>query len=114
MLTMKQKLNRLEALNAQLMTMLNVKSRDDTITDHLGKEKYFESESDYFFVENGIVFHLRKKDIEGAILDEKVLFRGLQQLFITRQTDGETSQVTTEIAWFVNSETMIDNNNLVH
>jgi len=65
MLTMKQKLNRLEALNAQLMTKLNVKSRHDTITDHLGKDKYFESESDYFFVENGIVFHLRKKDLKG-------------------------------------------------
>ncbi|KAJ3410431.1 hypothetical protein HDV05_003793 [Chytridiales sp. JEL 0842] len=33
--------------------------------DFLGKEKFIESEDDLYFVENGIIFHLKKKDIEG-------------------------------------------------
>ena len=65
MATMKKKLYKLEALNAQLMAKLDVKSRYDEILEFLGKEKYFESDSDLYFVENGIIFHLRKKDIDG-------------------------------------------------
>lgn len=66
MVIMKQKLSRLEALNAQLIAKLDVKSYVQQITDLLGKEKYFQTDSDLFFVENGIVFHLRLKDIEGG------------------------------------------------
>lgn len=47
------------------MAKLDVKSRYDEILEFLGKEKYFESDSDLYFVENGIIFHLRKKDIDG-------------------------------------------------
>jgi hypothetical protein len=62
---MKKKLFQLEALNAQLMAKLDVKTRHDEIVEFLGKEKFYESDSDLFFVENGIIFHLKKKDIDG-------------------------------------------------
>jgi hypothetical protein len=65
MVTMKKKLYQLEAINAELMTKLDVKSGYDKIVGILGKEKFFESEDDFYFVENGIVFHLKKKDIDG-------------------------------------------------
>jgi hypothetical protein len=46
MVTMKKKLSQLEAINAELMTKLDFKSRYDKIVEFLGKEKYFESEDD--------------------------------------------------------------------
>ncbi|KAJ3415443.1 hypothetical protein HDV05_004885, partial [Chytridiales sp. JEL 0842] len=64
MVTMRKKLSQLEAINAELMTKLDIKSGYDKIVDILGKEKFFESEDDLYFVENGIIFHLKKKDME--------------------------------------------------
>jgi predicted Mrr-cat superfamily restriction endonuclease len=65
MATMKKKLSQLEAINAELMTKLDVKSGYDKIVDFLGEEKFFETEDDLYFVENCIIFHLKKKDMDG-------------------------------------------------
>jgi hypothetical protein len=65
MATMKQKMSRLEALNSQLLSKLDVKSRYDKILEYLGKDKYFLTDSDLFLAEDGIVFHLRLRDIQG-------------------------------------------------
>jgi maltooligosyltrehalose synthase len=76
MLKMKERMLQLEDLNTQLMSKLNTKSCLEQITEVLAGSKYYETDSEIFKIENGIVFYLRRKDVEGNLkqcLDEFVV-----------------------------------------
>lgn len=57
---MKQKIAHLEALNAQLMSKLDLKSRFDQIQELMDDRKYHVT-PDGYLVDSGLIFHLRKK-----------------------------------------------------
>jgi hypothetical protein len=66
---MKQKLAHLEAINAQLMSKLDLKSRFDQIQELMDGRKYHVTPDDGYLVDSGLIFHLRKKDCkEGECL----------------------------------------------
>lgn len=66
---MKQKIVHLEALNAQLMSKLDLKSRFDQIQELMDGRRYHVTPDDGYLVDSGLIFHLRKKDCkEGECL----------------------------------------------
>jgi maltooligosyltrehalose synthase len=76
MLKMKERMLQLETLNTQLIAKLNTKSCLEQIIEVLDGNKYYETESEIFKIDNGIVFYLRRKDVEGNLkqcLDEFVV-----------------------------------------
>ena len=61
MTTMKDKLNKLEALNSELIAKLNLNSKLDEIKKLLGQEKYYETETELYFISEDNMIYLVKK-----------------------------------------------------
>ena len=63
MALMKDKLNKLESLNRELMCKLDVKSRYQQIKELMGDRKYYETERDIFWIgDECFVYQIRIAD----------------------------------------------------